>query len=85
MTLKSLITEGDYIRAISDTGSVIEGQSLMNMTRGGSSILIVLISGDGENNPQTVQINVNFWNVEVIKKNQLPKFLKKNPQQKQTI
>lgn len=68
MAIKESIFPGDWVRIESSGGSVIEGQANSEIYLGGSAILSITIADDAENT-QSVNINVNFWDVKVVKKN----------------
>ena len=67
MTLQDPLKRGDWIHATHDSGGEIIGQSTHDMSWGGSAFLIVQISED-----TNTTINVNFWKVNILKRNLLP-------------
>lgn len=66
MTLKQTLKKGDWIRATNTDGGVVEGQCETQIYLGGSAILPLSL-GKGA---QTV-INVNFWDIEILRANLL--------------
>lgn len=70
MSLQQSLGQGDWVRATSTSGSVIEGQAAHDMKRSGSALLVLVIADD-QDNRQTIQVNVNFWDVAAIHRNLL--------------
>lgn len=70
MGLREPLKRGDWLRAETKNGSVIEGQALDSMSMGGYASLLILIQGDGGGS-QKIEINVNYWDVSITRKNLL--------------
>lgn len=71
MSLKEPVNRGDWVRATSETGSVIEGQSTEDKDTFGYSAMVIAIQGDHGDKLQEITINVNFWDVERLRHNLL--------------
>lgn len=69
MALQTPLLEGDWVRATSKRGSIIEGQAQHSVGTAGFAHLYILIADEWDT--QEIRINVNIWDVEVIKPNNL--------------
>ena len=67
MTLRQSLKRGDWIRAKHKDGGKIVGQAGHDVFWGGSAMMYIKVASD-----TMVGINVNFWDVKIIKKNVLP-------------
>lgn len=74
MALKQGLKKGDWVRAVQvidnetfEGGGIIEGQAYHDMDLSGSSCLTVYIT-----DVASIEINVNFWDVSLLRKNQIP-------------
>lgn len=68
MSLKQKVKRGDWVRATTAEGSIIEAQALHDLSFPGSASLELLLSGTQNN--RTI-LNVNHWDVEVIRRNMI--------------
>lgn len=70
MSLQRPLEQGDWVRATSTSGSVIEGQAAHQMKRIGPAKLMLVV-GDDQGNRIPIEINVNFWDVDTTRRNLL--------------
>lgn len=66
MSLKQRLRKGDWVRA-ERQGLLIEGQATHDMDLTGSAILTIQLP-----DTDTVTINVNRWDVSVVRENLIP-------------
>lgn len=69
MSLKKELKRGDWVKAtnVRAPGSILEGQATHDMALFGRAQLELILGDNGER----VSINVNYWDVEIIRKNLL--------------
>src|SRR5690606_8601439 len=72
MSINHSITTGDWVRATAKNGAVIEGQAVHNLGMSGYPVLEIALHDDSGKRVD-VRINVNFWDVYVIRPNLLQK------------
>lgn len=70
VSLRQPLEQGDWVRATSTSGSVIEGQAAHQMKRIGPAKLMLVV-GDDQGNRIPIEINVNFWDVDTTRRNLL--------------
>lgn len=74
MALKQGLNKGDWVRAVQiidnetfEGGGIIEGQAYHSMGMTGSSSLTLYIT-----DVASIELNVNFWDVTLLRRNQIP-------------
>lgn len=70
MALQQALKKGDWVFATDRTGSSITGQATSDMGLIGPSLLRLAVGSDS--NSGFININVNYWDVEVTHKNNVP-------------
>lgn len=70
VSLQRPLEQGDWVRATSTSGSVIEGQAAHQLKLIGPAKLMLVV-GDDQGNRIPIEINVNFWDVDTTRRNLL--------------